>query len=160
MTASPAQDLGFDNSTMDMEYTTQFQITGDTESEYNNSYSEGGHCSFGSDSLIIFLIEGIGVSFVSVIGIVGNTLSAIVLSRPTMRSSTSVILLGLSIWDFLVVLTALVTYGIPRSIAFFCVKRFERFYLTSFEPILDAYLIQILGVGENQNLILNILLYL
>ncbi len=70
MTDSP----GFDISMMElvMTNTTESQIQ--TEMEYQ-IVSEKFKCSFyGGDPLIMFLVGGIGMSIVSLIGIVGNIL--------------------------------------------------------------------------------------
>jgi len=63
--------------------------------------------------LVVFLINGILISGVSAFGIFGNTLSVYVLSRRKMRSSLSVLLLGLTVCDLSVCVLIFLCTGFP-----------------------------------------------
>lgn len=59
-----------------------------------------------SDGLFEFLIYGLFLNVISLLGVMGNTVSIIVLSRPQMKSSINFLLIGLATCDiFLIVLS-------------------------------------------------------
>ena len=60
-----------------------------------------------------FILYGIGISTLSVLSIVGNVLSIFVFSRSSMKSSNSTILIALSIWDLILLLSYLFSFGLP-----------------------------------------------
>ena len=63
--------------------------------------------------LFEFIIEGLGITIVSVLGIFGNILSACVLSRTQMKSSVSCLLLGLTFADTLLITSSILIFGLP-----------------------------------------------
>jgi len=59
------------------------------------------------DSVVEFWVPGVLLTGVALAGLVGNFLSIIILSRPAMSSSITVLLLGLTSCDSLLILTSL-----------------------------------------------------
>lgn len=62
-------------------------------------------------NLIQFWIGGIFLNIVGFIGIFGNVLSMVILSRPQMRSSINYLLIGLARCDTVLILTAMLLFG-------------------------------------------------
>ncbi|KAG5680361.1 hypothetical protein PVAND_009870 [Polypedilum vanderplanki] len=58
-----------------------------------------------------FFLNGIGMNTIGVIGIFGNVITIIVLSRPRMRSSINHLLIGLACSDLLVLITGMLLFG-------------------------------------------------
>ncbi|XP_060576130.1 FMRFamide receptor-like [Ruditapes philippinarum] len=63
---------------------------------------------------ITYYIEGIVAVVVIILGLIGNFLTVIVLTRPTMHSSTNIFLTGLAIWDMIVLCGTLVLITLPE----------------------------------------------
>lgn len=61
-----------------------------------------------------YYIEGIVAIVVILMGLVGNFLTVIVLTRPTMHSSTNIFLTGLAIWDLMVLFSTLFLITLPE----------------------------------------------
>lgn len=64
-----------------------------------------------SVNLIQFWIGGIFLNIVGFIGILGNVLSMVILSRPQMRSSINYLLIGLARCDTVLIITAILLFG-------------------------------------------------
>ena len=64
--------------------------------------------------LFDFAIPGILLTTVGLLGLIGNTLSIVVLSRPQMRQSINCILIGLAIFDIIVIVTSILIFGLPH----------------------------------------------
>lgn len=62
-----------------------------------------------------FWISGIVLNIVGIVGILGNILSMVILSRPQMRSSINYLLIGLARCDTILILTSMLLFGF-RSI--------------------------------------------
>ena len=60
-----------------------------------------------------FYIEGVAMLPVSVIGILGNILSMIVLACPEMQSDFNHLLIGLSTFDFIYLLMSTFIFALP-----------------------------------------------
>ncbi|XP_055389545.1 FMRFamide receptor [Condylostylus longicornis] len=60
-----------------------------------------------------FWICGVILNFVGLLGILGNILSMIILSRPQMRSSINYLLIGLARCDTVLIITSILLFGIP-----------------------------------------------
>lgn len=60
-----------------------------------------------------FWISGIGINIIGFLGILGNFLSIIILSRPQMRSSINFLLMGLAQCDIILILTSILLFGLP-----------------------------------------------
>lgn len=75
--------------------------------DYNSTLTSSG-------DLFGFLMYGVLLNIIGLLGIVGNIISITVLSRPKMRSSINCCLIGLSVFDMIVALTAILMWGIPE----------------------------------------------
>lgn len=64
-------------------------------------------------TLFEFWISGVLMNIISLLGILGNILSMVILSRPQMRSSINYLLIGLARCDTIVILTSMLLFGIP-----------------------------------------------
>jgi hypothetical protein len=61
----------------------------------------------------LFIVNGLGITVVAILGVIGNILSAVVLSRPQMRSSVTCLLIGLTFCDSLLVFLSILIFGLP-----------------------------------------------
>ena len=59
-----------------------------------------------------FLLPGVLLTFVGVLGLVGNVISMVVLGRPQMKSSINFILIGLASCDIFLILTSILMFGL------------------------------------------------
>lgn len=73
----------------------------------------------GSADLLKFIFLGIGISAAAILGIIGNTLSIVVLSSSRMRSSISCFLIGLAVFDTILLINGLFAFGIPTILSYF-----------------------------------------
>lgn len=64
-------------------------------------------------ALYVFWTNGILLNIVGVLGILGNIISMIILSRPQMRSSINYLLIGLARCDTVLILTSILLFGLP-----------------------------------------------
>lgn len=60
-----------------------------------------------------FLTNGVLINVIGILGIFGNIISMIILSRPQMRSSINYLLIGLARCDTILILTSMFLFGIP-----------------------------------------------
>lgn len=60
-----------------------------------------------------FILNGIMLNLIGVLGIVGNIISMIILSRPQMRSSINCLLIGLARIDTTLIITSILLFGLP-----------------------------------------------
>ncbi|XP_055607472.1 FMRFamide receptor-like [Uranotaenia lowii] len=60
-----------------------------------------------------FWIGGVVMNIIALLGILGNILSMVILSRPQMRSSINYLLIGLARCDTIVILTSMLLFGLP-----------------------------------------------
>lgn len=60
-----------------------------------------------------FIVNGVLLNLVGLLGIVGNIISMIILSRPQMRSSINYLLIGLARVDTLLIITSILLFGLP-----------------------------------------------
>ncbi|XP_035705474.1 FMRFamide receptor isoform X2 [Folsomia candida] len=83
----------------------------------NDSHSitcpDSSDASLEGGDLFRFIVLGIGISVVAILGIIGNGLSAVVLSRPQMKSSVTCLLLGLTFCDTLLISISIFVYSMP-----------------------------------------------
>ena len=116
----------------------------DDDNRTSNSTSSSA-CVPHSEALFIFLVGGVGISTVCIFGIFGNILSALVLSRSSMRSSVNIILLGLSICDLTFVTVSLMFYGASSIFQYFCLLlKYNDIML----PLMVPPLFPLLSVGK------------
>ncbi|KAL9902177.1 FMRFamide Receptor isoform 1-T7 [Glossina fuscipes fuscipes] len=66
-----------------------------------------------SSNLLEFWVCGIALNLVGILGIIGNIISMIILSRPQMRSSINYLLIGLACCDTILIVTSMLLFGIP-----------------------------------------------
>lgn len=66
-----------------------------------------------SNSLSDFIIYGVLVNLISLFGIIGNSISMIILSRPQMKSSINYLLIGLARCDTVLLIISILIYGLP-----------------------------------------------
>ncbi|XP_043214314.1 FMRFamide receptor-like [Amphibalanus amphitrite] len=64
-------------------------------------------------SLSEFLLRGVLLNSVNLVGLVCNSTSVYILSRPPMRSSTSCCLIGLAVYDMLLLASSVFIWGVP-----------------------------------------------
>ncbi|CAH0559343.1 unnamed protein product [Brassicogethes aeneus] len=81
-----------------------------TNSSWDDScmYSVATHIKF-----YRFVTNGILLNFFGCLGILGNIISMIILSRPQMRSSINCLLIGLARIDTLLIITSILLFGLP-----------------------------------------------
>ncbi|XP_059219521.1 FMRFamide receptor [Stomoxys calcitrans] len=65
------------------------------------------------ETLVEFWVCGICLNVVGILGIIGNVISMIILSRPQMRSSINYLLIGLACCDTVLIITSMLLFGIP-----------------------------------------------
>jgi hypothetical protein len=129
-------DFGFESTTTDipisfLDETTVYNFI-DIAIESNQNLISNASTLWGFETyfkdvevsgIIMFTVNGIMLSAVSLFGIFGNLLSASVLSKKKMRSSLSTLLLGLSICDLTVCTLAFFWGGLP--VVFWKFRTFE-----------------------------------
>lgn len=80
----------------------------------NISYDGDPCADLGSEyKLFEFWSNGILLNLVGFLGILGNVLSMIILSRPQMRSSINYLLIGLARCDTVLIVMSILLFGIP-----------------------------------------------
>ncbi|TRY63429.1 hypothetical protein TCAL_12380 [Tigriopus californicus] len=65
-----------------------------------------------------FIIPGVLLNTIGLLGLVGNLISIIVLSRPQMKSSINCILIGLATFDSILIVTSILMFGFPAVYAY------------------------------------------
>ncbi|XP_005181777.1 FMRFamide receptor [Musca domestica] len=65
------------------------------------------------ETLVEFWVCGVCLNIVGILGIIGNVISMIILSRPQMRSSINYLLIGLACCDTVLIITSMLLFGIP-----------------------------------------------
>jgi len=66
-----------------------------------------------SEVLFQFITNGVLLNIVGLLGIVGNIISMIILSRPQMKSSINYLLIGLARCDTVLIITSMLLFGLP-----------------------------------------------
>lgn len=94
---------------------------------------------------IDFLPLGLALLIVCTLGVIGNALCAIVLSRTRMRSTYSILTLGLTFCDALYLLTKLIRYGL---LSLFLYADVFDWYTEIFYPIFGPYLRALTFTGK------------
>ncbi len=84
-----------------------------------------------------FVVPGALLNTIGLLGLVGNIISVVVLSRPQMKSSINVILIGLASADSILIVTSILMFGLPAVNAYnanlFTYYRYDIFpYITQF----------------------------
>lgn len=91
------------------------------------------------EKVIKFYLEGIISFIVIVLGLIGNSLTVVVLTRRAMYSSTNTFLTGLAIWDMMVLLGTLFLMTLPQL--------FDSFKETAF-PYVVVYIYPLALVAQ------------
>lgn len=60
-----------------------------------------------------FVTNGLFINIIGLLGILGNIISMIILSRPQMRSSINYLLIGLARIDTVLIITSILLFGLP-----------------------------------------------
>jgi hypothetical protein len=66
-----------------------------------------------SKILYEFVTNGVLLNVIGILGIFGNIISMIILSRPQMKSSINYLLIGLARCDTVLIITSVLLFGIP-----------------------------------------------
>jgi hypothetical protein len=87
--------------------------------------------------LFEFVVPGVLLNTIGLLGLVGNIIAVVVLSRPQMKSSINVILIGLASADSILIVTSILMFGLPAvngyNNSLFSYYRFHVFpYITPF----------------------------
>ncbi|XP_072383943.1 FMRFamide receptor [Diabrotica undecimpunctata] len=72
-------------------------------------------CILDSETIVFFqfVVNGLLMNFIGVLGVLGNIISMIILSRPQMRSSINYLLIGLARVDTVLIITSMLLFGLP-----------------------------------------------
>lgn len=89
-----------------------------------------------------FVTNGVLLNAIGILGIFGNIISMIILSRPQMRCSINYLLIGLATCDTVLIITSVLLFGIPAIY-----KYTGYLYVYYFKVSLDNN-VQMLGVAE------------
>lgn len=84
--------------------------------EFSNLTNETADASYDelmNVDLFEFVVHGILLNLVGFMGIIGNVISMIILSRPQMRSSINYLLIGLARCDTVLIITSMFLFGLP-----------------------------------------------
>ncbi len=124
---------------------TTTALYGDNETD---AYLAGGNDTTTVITKIPYLPLGLGIIIVTLLGILGNLVSVLVLSRKRLQSSYSVLTLGLTFVDTVYLVTKLLRYGLASA--------FEHYetamtYLNVLLPISGPYLRAITFTGNMNN---------
>lgn len=82
----------------------------------NNSFLDIVNCTLNDDpeaEFFEFWTNGVLLNLVGILGIFGNIISMIILSRPQMKSSINYLLIGLARCDSVLIVTSVLLFGIP-----------------------------------------------
>ncbi|CRK97175.1 CLUMA_CG010576, isoform A [Clunio marinus] len=135
-----------------------------TTTEYftNNSYvnqtaenltlSECGEAD-SDNELFEFWSNGILLNVVGVLGIFGNILSMIILSRPQMRSSINYLLIGLARCDTILILTSMLLFGVP---AIYPYTGYLRYYSLRLLPEISQFVYPIAMTAQTASVYLTL----
>lgn len=135
----------FDNSTT--EFYDEFNLT-----QINVTNHE---CAqLGPDlGLFEFWSNGILLNAVGILGILGNILSMIILSRPQMRSSINYLLIGLARCDIVLILTSILLFGVS---AIYPYTNYLRYYYMRLLPEISRVLYPIAMSAQTASIYLTL----
>jgi hypothetical protein len=102
---------------------------------------EGGGEGDDLRKLYEFLIKGVLLGLVSLLGILGNVLTMVILSRPQMRSSINCLLVGLARCDAVLLVAAILLFSLPTIAAYTgCLPQYT-YYVYPSIAVVSNYLI-------------------
>ncbi|XP_026469632.1 FMRFamide receptor-like [Ctenocephalides felis] len=96
-------------------------------------------------NLFEFITNGVVLNVVGLLGVVGNVLSMVVLSRPQMKSSVNCLLIGLARCDTILILTSMMLFGLP-AIYSYTGKLFYYYY--SIYPRISPYVYPVAMIAQ------------
>ena len=105
------EDINYDN----MSYEDLSYEEDDFYDSMNNSYEV-------RDEMFEYVTEGVLLTSISVLGLIGNILAMYVLLRPSLRGTFSNILTGLASFDALFLATLPFTFGLPILSSYYRVR--------------------------------------
>jgi hypothetical protein len=100
-----------------------------------------------------FWINGVLLNLVGVLGILGNILSMVILSRPQMRSSINYLLIGLARCDTMLLLTSVLLFGIP---AIYPYTGYFFYYYYYIYPTISPYMFPIATTSQTASVYLTL----
>lgn len=80
---------------------------------FNESYDSCLNEEVETLRLYRFIINGLLLNIIGILGILGNIISMIILSRPQMRCSINYLLIGLARIDTVLIITSILLFGLP-----------------------------------------------
>ncbi|CAG7836625.1 unnamed protein product [Allacma fusca] len=100
---------------------------------------------FEEDKTFEFIVVGVGISVIAILGIIGNILTMMVLSRPQMKSSVCCLLFNLACCDLILLIVVLPVHGINVFI-----KHFSLWpeYTSLFIPRAAPFLLPIIATAQ------------
>lgn len=101
------------NNTTSVFLTDDFSIGDNVFDTYERNSSICRDSETQTTELYRFITNGILLNLIGILGILGNVISMIILSRPQMRSSINYILIGLARVDTVLIITSILLFGIP-----------------------------------------------
>lgn len=82
-----------------------------------------------NENALDFWMSGIVLNLVGIVGILGNVLSMVILSRPQMRSSINYLLIGLARCDTILIITSMLLFGFRSIYPYSGYLFFYNFYI-------------------------------
>lgn len=104
---------------------------------YEESNDEGKR-----EILYEFVTNGVLLNAIGILGIFGNIISMIILSRPQMRSSINYLLIGLATCDTVLIVTSVLLFGIPA------IYQYTGYLFVYYFKVSLGSKVQMLGVAE------------
>ena len=104
---------------------------------YEESNDEGKR-----EILYEFVTNGVLLNAIGILGIFGNIISMIILSRPQMRSSINYLLIGLATCDTMLIITSVLLFGIPA------IYKYTGYLFVYYFKVSLGNNVQMLGVAE------------
>ncbi|XP_029160326.1 FMRFamide receptor isoform X2 [Nylanderia fulva] len=107
-------EMNSTTTTVDLSY---YNVSKFAQNFSGNDSNDGGpvECNeqINTNGLSDFIVYGIFINLIGLFGIFGNAISMIILSRPQMKSSINYLLIGLARCDTVLIIIAVLIYGLP-----------------------------------------------
>jgi len=94
-----------------------------------------------------FWVPGVLLPVVGILGLIGNTISIFILSRPQMKSSINCLLIGLATFDMILIATSILMFAIPSIYTHSLLSGDESFLSYYYEQIFPFITPVIFPVG-------------
>ncbi|XP_013187988.2 FMRFamide receptor [Amyelois transitella] len=107
-----------------------------------------------ADTLVRFVVHGVLLNAIGAGGLLGNALSALVLSRPQMRSSVNCLLVGLAACDTVLILTSVLLFGLT---AVYPYTGHLRYYYYHVCPHITPYAYPIANAAQTMSVYLTLI---